>query len=128
VHLAPRGDSHDMGDSAPLATFTHVARELGKRSVAFLCVREALGPNRIGPELKCAFGGIYIANEKFTRETGDQLLAAGEADAVAFGVPYIANPDLATRFALDAPLNQPDDTTFYGPGALGYTSYPFLAE
>jgi len=76
VHLAPRGDSHDMGDSAPLATFSYVARELGKRRVAFLCVRERLGPDRIGPQLKAAFGGVYLVNEGFTLETAAQVLAA----------------------------------------------------
>jgi 2,4-dienoyl-CoA reductase-like NADH-dependent reductase (Old Yellow Enzyme family) len=126
VHLAPRGDSQDMGDSNPLATFGYVARELGKRKLAFICVREALGPDRIGPQLKAAFGGVYVANEKFTRESAVELLAAGEADAVAFGVPYIANPDLVDRFALEAPLNEPDTSTFYGPDAKGYTDYPFL--
>lgn len=126
VHLAPRGDSQDMGDSNPLATFGYVARELGNRGIAFLCVRESLGPDRIGPQLKAAFGGTYIGNEKFTRQSAGELLAAGEADAVAFGVPYIANPDLPARFALEAPLNEPDPSTFYGPGAKGYTDYPFL--
>lgn len=126
VHLAPRGDSHDMKDSNPLATFGYVARELGKRRIAFLCVREALGPGRIGPELKKAFGGVYIANEKFTFKTATQLLADGEADAVAFGIPYIANPDLPARFAVEASLNDPDLSTFYTPGPKGYTDYPFL--
>lgn len=126
VHLAPRGDAHDMGDSNPLATFGYVARELGKRRIAFICAREALGPNRIGPELKKLFGGSYIANERFTWETGNQVLAAGEADAVAFGVLFIANPDLPERFAKHAPLNEPDKTTFYARGPKGYTDYPFM--
>jgi 2,4-dienoyl-CoA reductase-like NADH-dependent reductase (Old Yellow Enzyme family) len=126
VHLAPRGDAQDMGDSNPLATFGYVARELGRRKIAFLCVRESLGPNRIGPQLKAAFGGVYIANEKFTQETASALLAAGEADAVAFGTLFIANPDLPVRFASNAPLNEPDPSTFYGAGAKGYTDYPFL--
>jgi 2,4-dienoyl-CoA reductase-like NADH-dependent reductase (Old Yellow Enzyme family) len=128
MHLAPRGDSHDMGDSNPLATFSYVAHELGKRRIAFICARESLGPNRIGPKLKAAFGGSYIANEQFTRDTANQVLAAGEADAVAFGVPFLANPDLPERFRLNAPLNQPDTSTFYAPGAKGYTDYPFLRQ
>jgi 2,4-dienoyl-CoA reductase-like NADH-dependent reductase (Old Yellow Enzyme family) len=127
MHLAPRGDAHDMGDSDPLATFSYVARELGRRKIAFLCARERLGEDRIGPQLKDAFGGTYIANEKFTQETGNQVLAAGEADAVAFGVSIIANPDLPRRFALNAPLNPPDQSTFYGGEAKGYTDYPFLS-
>jgi len=126
MHLAPRGDAHDMGDSNPLATFSYVAGELGRRKIAFLCVRESLGEGRIGPQLKAAFGGSYIANEKFTLETAHQVLAAGEADAVAFGVPFLANPDLPLRLRQNAPLNQPDQATFYGQGPKGYTDYPAL--
>ena len=126
MHLAPRGDAHDMGDSNPLATFSYVARELGRRKIAFICAREALGEKRIGPQLKTAFGGAYISNEQFTWETGNQVIAAGEADAVAFGVPFLANPDLPERFRTHAPLNEPDTNTFYAPGPKGYTDYPFL--
>ena len=127
MHLAPRGDSHSMGDSNPAATFGYVARELGKRGIAFICAREALGPDRLGPQLKQAFGGIYIANEQLTKASAEQLLAAGEADAVAFGKLFIANPDLPQRFRLDAPLNTPNQDTFYHPTAEGYTDYPMLA-
>jgi 2,4-dienoyl-CoA reductase-like NADH-dependent reductase (Old Yellow Enzyme family) len=123
MHLAPRGDAHDMGDSNPLATFSYVARGLGRRRIAFICARESLGEKRIGPQLKVAFGGSYIANEKFTFETASQVLAAGEADAVAFGVPFLANPDLPERFRRKVPLNVPDQSTFYASGAKGYTDY-----
>ncbi|MDR3403651.1 MAG: alkene reductase [Chthoniobacter sp.] len=126
VHIAPRGDAHDMGDSNPAHTFGYVARELGRRKIAFLCAREAVGEGRLGPELKRAFGGVYIANEQFTRESAEAAVSAGEADAVAFGKLYIANPDLPERFATGAPLNTPDPTTFYGPGTKGYTDYPAL--
>lgn len=126
MHLAPRADAHDMGDSDRLATFSHVARELGKRGIAFICTREAQGPDSISPALKQAFGGIYIANEKFTLESAGEIIGSGVADAVAFGVPAIANPDLPARFAENAPLNPPDPTTFYGSGEKGYTDYPFL--
>ena len=126
MHLAPRGDAHSMGDADPLATFGYVAKELGRRGIAFICAREHLGPGRIGPQLRAAFGGVYVANEKFTYETGEAALAAGEADAVAFGVPFIANPDLPWRFATNAPLNEPDPSTFYAPGPKGYIDYPTL--
>jgi 2,4-dienoyl-CoA reductase-like NADH-dependent reductase (Old Yellow Enzyme family) len=127
MHLAPRGDAHDMGDSKPLATFAYVAHELGKRRIAFLCARESLGPDRIGPQLKAAFGGAYIANERFTWETASEVLARGEADAVAFGVAFLANPDLPKRFRERAQLNAPDPSTFYAPGPKGYTDYPLLS-
>ena len=67
VHLSPRGDLHSMGDSDPAATFGYVARELGKRGIAFICSREALGDGRLGPVLKAAFGGVYIANEQMNK-------------------------------------------------------------
>jgi 2,4-dienoyl-CoA reductase-like NADH-dependent reductase (Old Yellow Enzyme family) len=126
MHLAPRGDIHSMGDSDPAATFEYVARELGRRGIAFLCVRESLGERRIGPQLKAAFGGVYIANERFTKATALEALRAGEADAGAFGQLFLANPDLPHRFAIDAPLNQPNPATFYAAGAEGYVDYPFL--
>lgn len=128
LHLAPRGDAYDAGDSDPLATFSYVAREMGRRNLAFLCARESLGENRIGPQLKKIFGGTFIANEKFTKETAREVLAAGEADAVAFGIPFIANPDLPRRLASNAPLNEPDPSRFYASGPKGYTDYPSLED
>ncbi len=126
VHLAPRCDAHDMGDSNPLATFSHVARELGRRRIAFLCVREHLGEDSIGPELRKTFGGAYIANEGMTQESGETLVRTGVADAVAYGKLFIANPDLPQRFATGAPLNRWNSATFYASGAEGYTDYPAL--
>ena len=126
MHLAPRGDSHDMGDSNLPATFGYAARELGKRKIAFLFAREALGDNRLGPQLKAQFGGPFIANEKFSLESAQAVLADGEADAVAWGQLFIANPDLPRRFELNAPLNAPNPSTYYARGETGYTDYPSL--
>ncbi len=128
VHLAPRSDSHDMGDSDLAATFGHVTRELGRRKIAFLCARESTKSPRLGPDLKAAFGGVYVANEGFTREATEAALAAGEADAVAFGKLFLANPDLPRRFALGAPLNAWNSETFYSDGPAGYTDYPPLDD
>ncbi len=126
MHIAPRGDAHDMGDSDPAALFTHVARELGKRKLAFLCARESHDKPALGPALKQAFGGVFIANEGFTAESAREAIASGQADAVAFGKSAIANPDLVRRFGENAPLNPPDPATFYGSGENGYTDYPSL--
>lgn len=126
MHLAPRADSHDMGDSNRAETFGYVARELGKRGIAFICAREKEGADSLGPQLKQLFGGVYIANERFTKEQSNRWLAEGKADAVAFGIPFIANPDLPARLAADAPLNEPDSSTFYGSGPVGYLDYPTL--
>lgn len=126
VHLAPRADSHDMGDANRAETFTYVAAELGKRGVAFICAREKEADDSLGPQLKKAFGGVYIANERFTKASANAAIARGDADAVAFGVPFIANPDLPARLAADAPLNEPHPETFYAEGAVGYLDYPRL--
>lgn len=126
VHLAPRGDSHDMGDSDRTATFGYVARELGKRSIAFICTREKEGEDSLTPKLKELFGGVVIANERFTKAQANAWLAGGKADAVAFGIPFIANPDLPARLAADAPLNEPHPETFYSSGPVGYLDYPRL--
>jgi len=126
MHLAPRRDAHDMGDSDPKATFGYVARELGKRGVAFICAREGVGPDSLGPYLKQEFGGVYIANEQLTKESAEKLVQSGSADAVAFGKWFIANPDLPQRLKVDAELNPPRADKFYYPGAEGYTDYPAL--
>ncbi|MBN9589775.1 MAG: alkene reductase [Alphaproteobacteria bacterium 64-11] len=144
MHLAPRMDSHDMGDSDRLGTFTYVARELGRRGLGWIAAREYVfgkdaapvdsqgnpkpitNPESIGPKLKEAFGGVYIANEGFTFESAQKALADGWADAVAFGKLFIANPDLVTRLRTGAPLNAWDADTFYSGGEKGYTDYPAL--
>ncbi len=128
MHLAPRGDVHDMGDSNPASTFGHVARELGRRKIAFLCTREHSGADRLSPQLKKIFGGPLIANENFDFDSAQRVIAGGEADAVAFGRMFISNPDLPRRFATGATLNPPDPATFYASGPGGYSDYPLLPE
>jgi 2,4-dienoyl-CoA reductase-like NADH-dependent reductase (Old Yellow Enzyme family) len=124
MHLAPRGDAHDMGDSDLLKTFTYIATQLGQRKIAFICARESLADDWFAPKLKAAFGGPYIANQGFTKESATQVLNNNQADAIAFGQSFIANPDLPYRFQTDAQLNKPDSSTFYQGAAKGYTDYP----
>jgi 2,4-dienoyl-CoA reductase-like NADH-dependent reductase (Old Yellow Enzyme family) len=126
MHLAPRADAHDMGDSDRAATFGYVAKELGRRKLAFICAREHVAEDRLGPVLKAAFGGVYVVNERFSVEQAEADLAEGRADAVAFGVKFIANPDLPERLLAGAELNEPVPGTFYTPGPAGYTDYPSL--
>jgi 2,4-dienoyl-CoA reductase-like NADH-dependent reductase (Old Yellow Enzyme family) len=128
VHLAPRADSHGISDSNLPATFGYVAKALGERGIAFISAREHEAADSLGPTLKAAFGGVYIANEKFDRDSANAAIAAGKTDAVAFGKAYIANPDLVERLQKGAPLNAPIPATFYAPGAEGYTDYPTLAQ
>ena len=128
MHLAPRGDSHGMGDSDLAGTFGYVAEQLGRRKLAFLATREYVGPDSLGPQLKKLFGGALIANEKMDLATADRLLREGKADAIAFGKDYISNPDLVERLRQGRELNPADPSTFYGGGAHGYVDYPVLQE
>ena len=128
MHLAPRGDVMGMGDENPREIFTYVAKALGKRGLAFLMAREYFGEDRLGPDLKKAFGGVYIANEKYTQAQAEHVIETGEADAVGFGKLFISNPDLVERFRTGAPLNEPNVDTFYTHGPEGYVDYPVLAE
>ncbi len=127
MHLAPRGDFMGMGDANPRETFLYLAEQLGKRKLAFLMAREHFGDDRLGPDLKKAFGGVYIANENYTQAQAEQVIEAGEADAVGFGKLFIANQDLVERFRTGAALNEPDPETFYTHGPEGYVDYPALA-
>ena len=123
MHLAPRCDGHSMGDSNPLATFSYVAKELGKRKIAFICSREVQVADSIGKELKKAFGGVYIINQNLSQADAEKIINEGDADAAAWGQLFIANPDLPERFKSGSELNKPVPETFYGNGSKGYTDY-----
>ena len=127
MHLAPRSDTHGISDANRPETFGYVARELGKRRIAFIAARERRAPDSLGPVLKREFGGVYVANEDFSLESANDVLARGDADAVAFGKLFIANPDLPRRLREGAPLNAPRPELFYSHEAEGYTDYPALA-
>lgn len=134
VHLRPRMEEHDMGDSHPRELFPYLAGALREKDVGFLFIREIEGADSLLPYMKQRFAGSVIANEQMTAADGERLIHAGVADAVAFGRDYIANPDLAERIALGAELNLPVTSTFY-PSldascerdlAVGYTDYPAM--
>lgn len=125
MHLAPRGDSHDVKDSNPRALFSYIAEELKKRKIAFICTREYLADDSLSAEMKKFFQGGFIANENFDFAGAEKVIVSGNADAVAFGKSFIANPDLVERYAEGDKLNDPVFETFYAPGAEGYTDYPF---
>lgn len=75
--------------------------------------------------MRAAYNGILIGNTGYTAEEAEQAISQGQLDEIAFGTPFLANPDLPTRFAENAPLNAPNPATFYSPGAPGYTDYPY---
>ncbi len=136
IRFSPGGVFNDMRDSNPLETFGHVLRELSPKNLAYAHVTEVTAQDiahgakaGVGPrELRSSYRGNIVTAGGFDLETGNLALREGWADAVAFGVKFIANPDLPERFREGAPLNSPDEATFYAPGAKGYTDYPALSR
>ena len=122
-HHLPRGAGPEED---PIETFGYVAKALREREIAFVCAREERHDDWVSRTVRETFGGTFVANEKFDRASGEAALERGEADAVAYGRLFLSNPDLVRRFAEDASLNEPDVSTFYSPGAKGYTDYPTL--
>jgi N-ethylmaleimide reductase len=131
VRLSPHATADGMGDSAPRETFRHVATQLGRRGVAYLHLIEPVGTadsEQLAPLLREAFSGPFILCGGFNRASARLAVEESRADLIAFGVGFIANPDLVHRLRLDAPWNQPDPATFYSGGDRGYIDYPFLTE
>ncbi|OIQ77871.1 N-ethylmaleimide reductase [mine drainage metagenome] len=132
VRISPINQFNDIRDSNPQALFNHVAEVLNLFKLAYLHVVE-VGMTGDAPqafdfaELRRAFQGNYMANGGYDKARGNAAIASGHADCVAYGTPFIANPDLVERFAKDAPLNVADQNTFYGGSEQGYTDYPALA-
>jgi N-ethylmaleimide reductase len=133
VRLSPSSDYNSMRDSAPTQTFTRAAKELNRFGLSYLHVVEYLSQDplptpqeRVAPQMRAAFGGPFILNGGYDARTGAAALKAGEADLLAYGRLFLANPDLVERFRTGAALNEPDTHTFYSSGSKGYTDYPTL--
>lgn len=135
VRLSPLQPFNGMRDSNPEATFSYVVDRLNEPGLAYLHITEMgkESPGAAGPAfdlsvLRQIYRGIYMTNAGYDRDSANAALKAGRADLVSFGVLFLANPDLPARFAKGAPLNAPDEATFYGGDARGYTDYPTLDE
>jgi len=136
VRLSPNGNFNDMGSPDFRETFLHAARELDRYGPAYLHVVDGLafGFHEQGqpmglPEFRGVFTGPLMGCCGYTRETAEAAIAAGYADLIAFGRPYLSNPDLVERFANGWELNPPADTKVWSaPGAKGYTDFPFHTE
>ncbi|HLD09231.1 MAG TPA: alkene reductase, partial [Methylophilaceae bacterium] len=131
VRISPINPFNDISDSAPQSLFNHVATVLSPLNLAYLHVVEGAIHSSADAafdfvELRKHFKGAYMANLSYDKARGNAALAAGNADLIAYGALYVANPDLVERFAKDAPLNVPDQATFYGGDEKGYTDYPAL--
>ncbi len=134
IRISPVSPANDCMDSDPTTTFMALTKELSKRKLAYLHVVEGAtgGPRDIAPfdfvALKQAFNGVYMANNGYDRAMAIEALSSNKADLVAFGRPFIANPDLVERLKAGAPLNELNQKTLYGGGAEGYTDYPFQQQ
>ena len=132
VRLSPFGTFNDIQDDEAEAMALYLAQAFSARGIAYLHIAEpdwaggAPLPAEMRPKLRAAFNGALLFAGGYDAARAEALLASGLADAVAFGRPYIANPDLVARFAQNAPLNKPNPQLFYGGGAQGYTDYPTL--
>jgi N-ethylmaleimide reductase len=130
VRVSPLNQFNDMCDSDPQALFNHVSDTLRPLGLAYLHVMERDVHGSELPfdfaELRRRFNGHYMANGGYDKRSANAAIAAGRADCVAFGKPYIANPDLVERYAQDASLNVANPSTFYGGREHGYTDYPTL--
>ncbi len=142
IRLSPVTPANDIFEADPQPLYNYVVEQLGKRNLAFIHVVEGAtgGPRdfKQGDKpfdyaaFKAAYRnaggkGLWIANNGYDRESAIEAVESGKVDAVAFGKAFIANPDLVRRLKDNAPLNEPNQPTFYGGGAEGYTDYPALA-
>ncbi len=132
VRLSPVNPFNDMKDSNPQAVFNYVTEQLNQFNLAYLHVVEGgiHGGGLADPFDFAAMRKLckspYMANLSYDKARGNTAIASGHADAVAYGVPFISNPDLVERFRKDAPLNEADSSSFYGGTEKGYTDYPTL--
>jgi N-ethylmaleimide reductase len=134
IRISPVTPSNDISDSDPQPLFEHIVDHLNALKLIYIHVIEGAtgGPRDVAPfdyrSLRKRFNGAYIANNGYDFALANKVLAANEADLIAFGKLFIANPDLVERLKRGAPLNAPDKATFYGGDAKGYTDYPTLSE
>jgi N-ethylmaleimide reductase len=135
IRLSPQNRYNDMADSDPEETFGLAAEMISGFGLSFLEVMEGLPGHflhvaapPILPIMKAAFGGPVVANGGYDAAIAEEVIAGGGADAISFGVPFIANPDLVQRYSRGLGLNAADPETFYTPGEPGYLSYPTLDQ
>jgi len=130
IRISPTGTFNSMSESNPQALYSYLIEQLNQFNLAYIHVVERFG-NAIDTgfdfeQLRKKFNGAYIANGGYTGESAEQSLKNNQSDFVAFGMPFIANPDLPERIKQGATLNQADQATFYGGDEKGYTDYPSL--
>ncbi len=132
VRLTPENSFNSMSDSDPVKHFSYIISQLNQRNLAYLHFLEG---DMMSQQksldysfLRNLYEGTYLANQGYSKQTAEQSIEDDNSDLIAFGVPFLANPDLVLRLKTGAALNTPDQSTFYGGDEHGYTDYPFLNE
>lgn len=128
LRLSPGGEFNDIKEDDAEELYDYIVRKLNDRGLAYLHIGTFDQSRDWHPVLRPLYKGVYFAGVGFTKDRAVKVLAEGGADAIVFGKLFLANPDLPERFLKDAPLNTPDESTFYTPGENGYTDYPFLEK
>ncbi len=130
LRLSPLNSFNSMVDSDPIALISFLAEKLNAYKLAYLHVMRAdffgVQKGDVMAVARDKYQGVLIGNMGYTPEEAEQAIASGKLDAVAFGTSFLANPDLPERIKTGAALNAPDASTFYTPGAKGYTDYPTM--
>lgn len=126
VKFSPRIPFNDIEEADADVVYPYIIERLSDLKMAYVHIGDFTGEGWHA-KLRPLYQGVYFAGAGFTRETGEALVEQGGADAIVYGTKLLANPDLPERFRLNAPLNEPDQSTFYVPGEHGYTDYPTLA-
>lgn len=135
IRLSPKNPYLDMRDSNPNPLFVDAASALNRFNLAYLHVAEGVPGQFLAgedepatPQMRDVYQGLMIINGGYDFATGTAAITNGGADLVAYGMPFLANPDLPERYRSRAPLNPPDATTIYAHGPVGYTDYPFWEQ
>lgn len=135
IRLSPHGAFNDLFPfEGTNEQYVQLAEELGKLNLAYIHIvdHSAMGtpevPEQLKQDIRKAFGGTIIYSGGLDKDSGEERLQSDDNGLVAFGKPFLANPDLVTRYEKDAPLNEMDMNTFYTPGKEGYTDYPFYSD
>ncbi|MEL7833405.1 alkene reductase [Fodinibius sp. Rm-B-1B1-1] len=136
IRFSPTVRNHGISDSNPKETFSYLLEQLNDFNLAYIHLMEPMDdvsdldnyPEEVTEYFRDIYNGTIITNAGFDQNSGNKVIENGTADLVAYGRLFLANPDLPARFSADADLNEPDQRTFYGGDAEGYTDYPFMNE
>jgi N-ethylmaleimide reductase len=132
LRLTPENSFNSMSDSDPQVHFEYIISQLNHRELAYIHVLEGDMMSKSSVldyhALRTNYNGTYMANNGYSLHSAEDAINSESVDLVAFGTPFLANPDLVYRYQENLPLNEADPSTFYGGGEIGYTDYPLYND